>query len=343
MCNIAGYVGENEATPILLEMIKKQEGLNGGFFTGLATHNGDSLCYRKVQGELATLLKETDADRLKGNMGIIHSRTPSGGNELWAHPFVTERNGIVKMCYVANGSRGIFKGNREKVNQIADRLMAENFDIPCKIDFEGDKYCRLSGGEAVHTSDVMCQLIYKYKQNVKDTVSAMTSAFTEIPGEIVGLVIEEESSDRIYFSRINMPMFVGFDDHGAYLASSPIAFPNSVKNYKLLPPLSSGVVFKDHYEVTNYGEFPIEVASFNDETVEDTESLILTMLKAQECSYRDIVNELKKNDTKELLMQYNAIVYIALSNLLDRKEIVMRSIYRTVDGQSAPKTLFRLT
>ena len=36
MCNIAGYVGAHEAAPILIEMIRVQEGLNGGFFTGLA-------------------------------------------------------------------------------------------------------------------------------------------------------------------------------------------------------------------------------------------------------------------------------------------------------------------
>ena len=41
MCNIAGYVGEKRAAPILIEMMKKQEGFAGGYYTGIATiHKG---------------------------------------------------------------------------------------------------------------------------------------------------------------------------------------------------------------------------------------------------------------------------------------------------------------
>jgi hypothetical protein len=34
MCNIAGYVGIRPAAPILIEMIRRQEGLAGGYYTG---------------------------------------------------------------------------------------------------------------------------------------------------------------------------------------------------------------------------------------------------------------------------------------------------------------------
>lgn len=37
MCNIAGYIGEQQAAPILIEMIREQEGLDAGFYTGIAT------------------------------------------------------------------------------------------------------------------------------------------------------------------------------------------------------------------------------------------------------------------------------------------------------------------
>ena len=41
MCNIAGYVGNKPAAPILLEMLRNQEGLAGGYYTGIATrHEG---------------------------------------------------------------------------------------------------------------------------------------------------------------------------------------------------------------------------------------------------------------------------------------------------------------
>ena len=41
MCNIAGYVGSRPAAPILLDMMRKQEGFAGGYFSGIATiHDG---------------------------------------------------------------------------------------------------------------------------------------------------------------------------------------------------------------------------------------------------------------------------------------------------------------
>ena len=341
MCNIAGYVGAREAAPILIEMIRAQEGLNGGFFTGLAVHDGVALHYRKVQGELATLLAETDAASLVGKMGIIHSRTPSGGNGLWAHPFATERDGIVKMCYVANGSIGMFRDRQESFNLLADQLIADGYDVPCRIDLQDHRYNRLSTGEAVHMSDVMCQLIYRYKDGGMDTARAMTSAFSKMPSEIVGLVVEAESPDRIYFSRINKPMFVGFDAEGAYLASSPIAFPNSVKGYRLLPALSSGVVFRDRVVVTDhYAEFPIPVATFDENTVDAAAREIMTLLATREAGIRDMFAVVRAILPKDVLSESDTIVYCAVSKLLGEQRIDMRPSRRRVEENDAPHTLF---
>ena len=342
MCNIAGYVGEENATPILLEMIRKQEGLNGGFFTGLAVHDGSRIGYRKVQGELKTLLNETDASSLEGKLGIIHSRTPSGGDGSWAHPFATERDGVVKMCYAANGSAGLFKGRREEFNRIADRLVSDGFDIPNKLNLQKDRYNKLSTGEAVHMSDVMCQLIYKYKQEGMDTVRAMTTAFTEMPSEIVGLVIEDEHSDRIFFSRINKPMFVGFDGRGAYLASAPMAFPEGVEKYDLLPALSSGVVYKDRYEVAAYDSFKDEVVPFDEKTVLDIEEIILSSLKEEDMGISAFFKATVPYFPAGVMNQNAPIVYLALEHLLSDKKIIMYPSECTTDGQTAPKTLFRL-
>lgn len=343
MCNIAGYVGEKEAAPILIEMIRVQEGLNGGFYTGLSVHDGKRLHYRKTQGDLAVLLKETDAAGLAGKMGIIHSRTPGGGNSLWSHPFVAERGGEIRMSYVANGSLGYFKEQNEAFNRIADRLIAEGYDIPCKLDLVQTRYNRLSTGEAVHTSDVMCQLIWRNRDKGMDTVRAMTEAFAEMPSEIVGLVTEIESPDRIYYSRINQPMFVGFAEDGAYLASSLTAFPDTVKEYRLLPPLSSGVVYRDRVEITPYKAFSVEVAPFDGKTVADAKAVILKRLEEGEATARNLFSATKEILPKGIPTQFAAIVYLALAELLREGKIARRDADCVVDGVRAPKAFFRLT
>ena len=110
MCNIAGYVGEKNAAPILIDMLSRQEGIDAGFYTGIATVHEGKIYYRKVLGDLADLLEQTDAASLPGKVGIIHSRTKSGGPAAWSHPFVS--NGISEsepnIAYVANGNSGIF-------------------------------------------------------------------------------------------------------------------------------------------------------------------------------------------------------------------------------------------
>ena len=55
MCNIAGYVGARRVAPILIDMIRIQEGLNGGFYTGLAVHDGASVSYRVARCETGGL------------------------------------------------------------------------------------------------------------------------------------------------------------------------------------------------------------------------------------------------------------------------------------------------
>lgn len=342
MCNIAGYVGKKNATPILLEMIKVQEGLNGGFYSGLAVHNGKGLDYCKLRGDFSKLLNETHAGELIGNAGIIHSRTPSGGEDAWAHPFFTRIQGETEMCYVANGGYGQYKNKKNDYNLIADELVADGLDIPCKTENGCEKYNRLASGEYIHMSDVMCQLIYKYKRSGLDTANAMTRAFVEMPSEIVGLAICREDPDKIFFSRINKPMFVGFDGDGAYLASSPTAFPKSVSDYKLLPPLSSGVVFCDRCEVLHYPAFPAKVRGFNKRTLQNASERILARLKTEECGARDMMRELLKHMPKNEILQVDAIVYIVLDVLLKSGRIAKREGSYTADGQTAPKTLFRL-
>ena len=92
MCTIAGYVGNRCAAPILIEMLKKEEGVDSGFYTGIATIHEGKIHYRKLVGDVKQLLEKTDAASLPGTIGFIHSRTPGNPWDFWAHPFTYEKN-----------------------------------------------------------------------------------------------------------------------------------------------------------------------------------------------------------------------------------------------------------
>ncbi len=340
MCNIAGYVGSKQAAPILLKMILAQEGLDAGFFSGLAVHDGHRIAYRKTKGDFRTLLAETDAETLVGCTGIIHGRTPSGGDASWAHPFVTEKNGEIRLCYVANGSYGKFRPYKDAFDKIADSLEADGYPIPCKIYADMPQYNHVSGGASVHISDIMCQLISRYKDRGADTADAMTQAFTEMPSEIVGLVIEKSAPDRIFYSRINMPMFVGFDADGAYLASCPSALPDSVTSYKLLPALSSGVVYKDHVETVKYPHFVRKVRTFNKISAENARNAILARLQKGEADINELRAAIEGKKKTDDLLQTEPLAYLVLTEMLHEGKVSFVQGTWEVGGQSAPKIRF---
>ncbi|NLC43023.1 MAG: hypothetical protein GX783_01940, partial [Clostridiales bacterium] len=58
MCNIAGYIGKRQTAPILVEMMKRQEGFGGGYYTGITTQDEGKLHSTKVVGDIKNFLDE---------------------------------------------------------------------------------------------------------------------------------------------------------------------------------------------------------------------------------------------------------------------------------------------
>ena len=255
MCNIAGYIGAHRAAPILIEMLRVQEGLNAGFYTGIATLHEGQIHYRKVVGNLSDLLSQTDAADLPGSIGIIHSRTPGiapvEGVE-YGHPFVTERDGKVQAAMVLNGYTGCFKPRVDERVMLTQQLLARGAKI--RSHCKGEANLNLPDGTCVHGSDVFCQLADVHVQNGLDPASAAARAFCEFPTEAVVLMLSLAKQDAITYARFNFPMHVAHSDHGTYLATSPQAMPCDAGDYHLLPMRSSGYVYADHFECHPFPE-----------------------------------------------------------------------------------------
>ena len=286
MCNLAGYSGTKNAAPILLEMLRRQEGFDGGFYTGIATIHEGKIHYAKVLGDTKTLIETTDALSLPGTIGIAHSRPGlvDCGKE-WAHPFIGFKNDEAKLALIANGSIGYFSSNREKHNEIADALNNSGYNLTSKVNIDGNAYCKLSSGETIHISDVLCNLVLRNIDLGESAENAMADAFCELPLEVVSLMLSLTEPDKIFFSRINQPMFVGFSDDGAYLATAPFAFDNEIDDPKLLPALSSGYIQSNGYTVHPFKTPPASVAKTDATAYHKAYKLISDILKKEKKSY----------------------------------------------------------
>ena len=107
----------------------------------------------------------------------------------------------------------------------------------------------LSNGNKIHYCDVLCQLISQKIHKGYDTTDAIEKTFCEMPAEVVGLLLSLTNPDAITWGRMNFPMHVAFADHGAYLATAPMANPEDAGEPYVLPAFSTGLIYKDKYTV----------------------------------------------------------------------------------------------
>jgi len=246
-CNIAGYVGTEPAAPILLEMIEAQEGLAGGFYTGIATLDGDTLHHVRVVGDCSALRDCISDLSLPGTIGLAHSRSNSGGDCLWAHPFVVDE----RLAYIANGSVGCFEGKTDLCD-LATSLEQSGRSFTAVADEQIGNYPSLPGGRSVHMSDVMAHAIDEALSRL-GPLEALEDAFLRIPSEIVGVSIDSSQDKHIYLARWNMPACACLAGNGVRIASSPVAFEPGA-SWEWIPPGSVAEIAADGWFVRPMGE-----------------------------------------------------------------------------------------
>lgn len=284
MCNIAGYIGKRQAAPILIEMMRRQEGYGGGYYTGMTVCDGESLRTDKVVGDLEHLLAETECASYVGNVGMIHSRSKSGGGAPWAHPFVS-RDGRTSL--VANGIGGRFVTPERGKNQIeiANKLDKLGYVFGSRTVGEVKGYPTLADGTSVHSSDIYAQNAAYYTDCGSSPADALARSLSDTPAEVVLLSMQKEHPESIYAARISFPMTVGITDDGdTYLATTALAFPDDVnfKSITLLDPLKAYEVrageIIDSGARVDIGE--CEVAELNEAMISEAMTLALKALEA---------------------------------------------------------------
>ena len=87
MCGIVGYVGSRQATPVLINGLRKLE-YRGYDSAGIAVFNGEDIVVRKAKGALKVLEERIANEVIKGSLGIGHTRWATHGepSDVNAHP-----------------------------------------------------------------------------------------------------------------------------------------------------------------------------------------------------------------------------------------------------------------
>lgn len=196
MCGIVGYIGKNEAKPILLEGIKRLE-YRGYDSAGMALVDDGKLSLIKSMGKISVLRKkmEKKEKELSGKVGIIHTRWATHGKPSTknAHPHLDCSK---RIALVHNG-------------------IIENYSyLKEKLKKEGHKF------KSETDTEILTHLIEKYSEG--DLARATQKALKEVRGAFGICVISADDPDTLIAARRGSPIIIGLGDD-EYIVASDVA------------------------------------------------------------------------------------------------------------------------
>lgn len=207
MCGIVGYVGNEQAAPILLNGLAKLE-YRGYDSAGIAVRDGESpVEVVKAKGRLKALEEKTNNGlAIKGTCGIGHTRWATHGepSENNAHPHISDDYNVV----------GVHNGIIENYQELKDKLVKNGYEFYSSTDTE-----------------VAIKLIdYYYMKYEHTPVDAINHAMVRIRGSYAFAIMFKEYPDEIYVARKDSPMILGVSDGNCYVGSDVPAILNYTRN-----------------------------------------------------------------------------------------------------------------
>ena len=204
MCGIVGYIGKQQAYPILINGLKRLEyrGYDSAGCAMLSDKDGGLNVY-KAKGKVSDLEKYAEGKDISGTIGIAHTRWATHGvpNEVNAHPHVSQSGNLTL----------VHNGIIENYATLREQLMQHGFTFKSETDTE-----------------VLVQLIeYIMEKNNIDLSKAVRVALNKVYGAYAIVVIDSRNPNMLVAARKASPLAVGVveDNSEFFIASdaSPIA------------------------------------------------------------------------------------------------------------------------
>src|ERR1700681_1623142 len=197
MCGIIGYLGDREATPILMESLKRLE-YRGYDSAGVAVWERPKAAsprhtsMTKSEAKVDSLIEKLEANMPSGKLGIGHTRWATHGKPTYvnAHPHTDCHN---RIFVVHNG-------------------IIENFaELKAELQAAGHEF----------TSDTDTEVVpHLIEANYKgDFLSAVRAALKRIRGAYALAMFSTDDPELLVGARLNAPLVVGLGDNEYYIAS----------------------------------------------------------------------------------------------------------------------------
>ena len=197
MCGIVGYIGREEAAPILLDGLKRLE-YRGYDSAGMAVYSPEEgLTVVKAKGRLSVLSELTEGGKtVRGTMGVGHTRWATHGvpSDVNSHPQVSQSGRIAV----------VHNGIIENYMALKEFLVANGVDFVSETDTE-----------------VVAQLIEYFYEG--DLLQAVGRVLHRIEGAYALGILCADEPDKVVAVRKDSPLILGYGQDCAYLASDVTA------------------------------------------------------------------------------------------------------------------------
>ena len=221
MCGIVGYIGPKQASGLLVEGLKRLE-YRGYDSAGVSLMNGAGVETRKAKGKIAMLEQAIDADPIKGNVGIAHTRWATHGqpNECNAHPH-HDCTGTISVVH--NGIIENYGPLREMLKRTGHTFVSET------------------------DTEVLAHLIEAaFDGNLEE---AVIDALALVEGTYGIAVIASNDPDKIVAARKGSPLLIGIGEGENYVASDVAAILAHTRQVVYLDDGEMAILTKDSYRV----------------------------------------------------------------------------------------------
>lgn len=234
MCGIVGYLGPRDATPIILNGLRRLE-YRGYDSAGIAVLQDDKIEVRREVGKLQRLAALIVEQPLHGNLGIGHTRwathgEPSARN---AHPHIGMTGEVVV----------VHNGIVENYLELKDELSSEGAVFKSETDTE-----------------VIVHLIERYLSDRTSLVVAARQAFLHLKGAHGIVVFSRREPDKIVAARIGNAggVVIGFGDGEMFVASDMPAILDHTRQMIFLESRQMAVITRQSLELQTLEGQPVK-------------------------------------------------------------------------------------
>ena len=195
MCGIVGYIGTQEAYPILIKGLHRLE-YRGYDSAGVALLNdAGELSVFKTKGKVENLEKYCQGKDVSGSIGIAHTRWATHGepSDVNAHPHYSQSETLAL----------IHNGIIENYQSLKELLITKGYTFKSETDTE-----------------VLVQLIeYVKKENNLSLFEAVQQALSQVVGAYAIGVIEKNNTNLLVTARKGSPLVIGVGEGEYFLGS----------------------------------------------------------------------------------------------------------------------------